>query len=116
MGRGTGDDKPRGSGRRKPAKISAPADYIAVDWGKVGRSIAAVAGHGGAIRLGYSRDGGAYAVGVYGDGDTPYTEYVRPDEDFEAYMAELAEAFNDEAEERAQAQVKLRQAKLPHVD
>lgn len=31
---------------------------------------------GGAIRLGKSRDGGVVAVGIYGNGDSPYTIYL----------------------------------------
>jgi len=57
-------------------------------------TIVAVASHGGALRLGYSRDGGAYSIGIYGDGE-PYTEYVRPQEDINAYLGRLAEDFGN---------------------
>lgn len=47
---------------------------------------------GGALRFGYSRDGGAYAVGIYGDGE-PYTEFVRPGEDMDSFLEEVCELF-----------------------
>jgi len=56
--------------------------------------ILAVASHGGALRIGYSRDGGAYSIGIYGDGD-PYTEYIRPNEDINSYLGRLAEDFGN---------------------
>lgn len=72
-------------------------NYIA-DWGgvnsaKLRSAIAAVAKSGAAIRFGYTRDGGVYAIGVIGDGE-PYTEYVRPDEDIDLYLDGLAEDFS----------------------
>lgn len=56
--------------------------------------IAIVAKVGGALRLGYSRDGGAFAIGVYGDGD-PYTLYCPPDDDINAVIARIANAFSN---------------------
>jgi hypothetical protein len=47
---------------------------------------------GGALRLGYTRDGGAYAVGVYGDG-TPFTEYIPPSDDIEVYLKGIIEDY-----------------------
>jgi hypothetical protein len=55
-------------------------------------AVAAVGAGGGALRLGYTSDGGAYAIGIYGDGD-PYTEYVRPNEDITEYMRMLMESW-----------------------
>ena len=57
-------------------------------------AVAAVAKTGGAVRLGYSRDGGAFAIGVYGDGD-PYTLYVPPDDDIDAVLARVENAFSN---------------------
>lgn len=59
-------------------------------------AIRAVAMNGGALRLGNTRDGGAYAIGVYGDGAKPYTEYLRPSEDLNEFFTDLIEAFNEE--------------------
>lgn len=46
----------------------------------------------GAIRIGLSRDGGALAIGIYGDGE-PYTEYIEPNADIDEYFNGLAEHF-----------------------
>jgi len=69
------------------------------DWGKADsdllkRAICAAALTGGALRFGYSRDGGAYAVGIYGDGD-PYTEYLKPSEDLDTFIADIEALFED---------------------
>lgn len=48
---------------------------------------------GGALRIGCTRDYGAWAFGVYGDGAQPYTEYVRASEDVNAYLKALGEFF-----------------------
>lgn len=68
------------------------ADWAGVEGELLTRAVAAVARHGGALRLGYTRDGGAYAVGVYGDGD-PFTEYVPPSEDINEYLKGLIEDY-----------------------
>jgi len=48
---------------------------------------------GGALRLGSSRDGGALALGVYGDGPEPYTLYSPSIEGMEDHIAGLYAAF-----------------------
>lgn len=75
-------------------RVSRGSDGIA-DWGSVdGKLLAGVIGtvakSGGAVRFGYTSDGGAYAVGIYGDGE-PYTDYIRPSEDVEEYLRRLYE-------------------------
>jgi hypothetical protein len=60
-------------------------------------TVSAVTLRGGALRFGYTRDGGAYALGIYGLGD-PYTEYIRPSEDIEAFLQEVTTAFRDQLE------------------
>jgi hypothetical protein len=57
-------------------------------------TITAVAQKGGALRLGYTRDGGAYAIGIYGDGD-PYTEYISPTEDVNEHLRSIASDFGN---------------------
>jgi hypothetical protein len=47
---------------------------------------------GGALRLGYTKDGGAYAVGIYGDG-TPFTEYIPPSDSVEDYLRGVIEDY-----------------------
>lgn len=68
------------------------ADWVAADSALVRRAIAAVSARGCAIRFGYTRDGGAFCIGIVGDGD-PYSEYVRPSEDINSYLTVLAEDF-----------------------
>jgi hypothetical protein len=55
---------------------------------------------GGALRLGYTADGGAYAIGVYGDGPEAYTEYIRPSENLDKVLSELEQTFRMIADER----------------
>lgn len=66
--------------RRIDRSASEPADWSSVDGGILQELITRVTAHGGAVRFGYTSDGGAYAVGFY-DGDDKYTEYIRPNED-----------------------------------
>ncbi len=61
--------------KRKRRQSDDTADWGGADPNILASVVAAVTGNGGAIRFGYSRDGGAYAVGIYGDGD-PFTEYL----------------------------------------
>jgi hypothetical protein len=86
-----------GPGRRRGRRGSGePADWTKVDPAIVWRLVCAVTNNGGAVRFGYSRDGGAYAVGILGDGD-PYTDWVRPSEDVEAALGEIADAWGPSA-------------------
>lgn len=68
------------------------ADWASADAELLRRAIETVARTGGALRFGYTRDGGAYSIGVYGDGD-PYTEYIRPSEDLNAFLSDICESF-----------------------
>lgn len=61
------------------------ADWAAADGVLLAKAIAAIARLGGALRLGYTRDGGAYAVGFYGDGE-PFTEYIPPSDDIDEFL------------------------------
>lgn len=45
------------------------ADWTGADPRWVAAVVTAVTGQGGAVSFGYSRDGGAYSVGVFLDGD-----------------------------------------------
>lgn len=75
------------------------ANYADVDAELLKAAIVAAAETGGALRFGYSSDGGAYAVGIYGDG-TPYTEFCRPSEGLDGFLREVEELFNDIAAEQ----------------
>ena len=67
------------------------ADWSSVDAEAIRAAISALGSIGGALRYGYSRDGGAYAVGVYGLESQPYTDYLRPGDDVSAYLYGLAD-------------------------
>lgn len=58
---------------------------------------------GGAIRLGCSRDGGALAMGVYGDGPEPYTLYSPSSEGMEEHISALGAVFEAMAVEQGSA-------------
>lgn len=69
------------------------------DWGSVNaqvlvKLIEVSSKKGGAVRLGYTRDGGAYAIGVY-CGSNYFTDYVRPSEDVDQYLTDLTASFED---------------------
>lgn len=70
-----------------------PADWSRVDTECLVDTLGTVAACGGALRLGYTRDGGAYAIGVYGDGD-PYTLYIRPSDDIDEALRDIRAGFN----------------------
>lgn len=76
------------------SKTNGIADWANVNPKILVDAIAVVAHKGGALRFGYTRDGGAYAMGVYGDGE-PYTVYIKPDENPDDYLSDLATTFRD---------------------
>lgn len=78
--------------RRAEGKAAGTADWAAADGELLAKAVGAVALMGGALRLGYTRDGGAYAIGIYGDGE-PFTEYVPPSEDINEYLKGVIEDY-----------------------
>jgi len=78
--------------RRKNRGSGEVADWGTADSGAIVRAIRAVSTRGGALRFGYTRDGSAYATGIY-DREESTTEYVRPSEDVNFYLAGLSEDF-----------------------
>ena len=68
------------------------ADWANVNPQLLSAVVAAVTVGGGAIRFGYTRDGGAFSVGLYGGGE-PTTDYIRPTEDIEGYLAGVLEDY-----------------------
>lgn len=69
------------------------ADWAKADANLVLRAITSAALQHGALRFGYTSDGGAYSIGIYGDGD-PYTEYVRPSENLDEILMAIIELFD----------------------
>jgi hypothetical protein len=78
--------------RRVRRAGSEVADWAGVAPEALFSALEAVTARGGALRFGYTSDGGAYAVGVYGDGE-PYTDYIRPTEDIDEYLRALCQEW-----------------------
>lgn len=75
-----GDDGVRK--RRRPTNVA--------DWGGANPALLAeviqlIAARGGAVRFGYSSDGGAFCLGIYGDGK-PFSEYLPGDQDVDGWL------------------------------
>ena len=54
--------------------------------------ICAVTGTGGAIRFGYTQDGGSYSIGLLGEHE-PDTEYLSGGEDINVYLTSLRDDY-----------------------
>jgi hypothetical protein len=94
---GTDKHEEAAPGFRRP-KDRAVAEGIA-DWENANaellRKLIATAGRKhSALRFGYTRDGGAYSVGVYA-GTEYFTDYIRPSEEIDLYLQELLESFEE---------------------
>jgi len=79
--------------RRNRGKVDS-ADWKEATPDKLAKAIIAVTSHGFAIRFGYTRDGGAFAVGILGDGE-PFTEFIRPTEDVDLFLDGVSEDYAD---------------------
>lgn len=77
-------------GRRK--NVSGDLDWSQFAWLDFAKLAVALAAEGGAVRLGVTRDGGAWALGIY-LGDDYATEYIKPSEDTLDALMEIAEAW-----------------------
>lgn len=109
------NDEVKAKGFRRPRAKST--DTVGADWGEVDpkllvQCVATIARKQGALRLGYTRDGGAYAIGVYAGPDY-FTDYVRPHEDINAYLQDLLDSIQDYAFDSTEGlkPQKLRKAK-----
>lgn len=74
--------------RRRRHGNETPADWGGASPELLASVVESVTKNGGAIRFGYSRDGGAYAIGIYGDGD-PFTEYLGSTEDVDVWLESI---------------------------
>lgn len=90
-------------GRRKSA--GQTLEWHTFAWNDFAYLAVALAAQGGAIRLGVTRDGGAWALGIY-LGDDYATEYIKPNEDTGDAIAEIAEAWLGEGWKRDIANAK----------
>lgn len=89
--------KKKVSGEGAPKRRRRQNDAIA-DWGGIEPEllqclIERVTAQDGAVRFGYSRDGGAYSVGIYGDGK-PFTEFCPATGDVDTWLAGLVEDYS----------------------
>lgn len=80
------------SGLRDRRRGRFVADWAGVDAELIRQAITAATLHGGALRFGYTRDGGAFALGVLGDGE-PYTLFAGADTDVEITLKEIIETL-----------------------
>lgn len=71
---------------------TASVDWAGFGWAEVQALTEELVAVGGAVRIGATRDGGAWAFGIY-HGDDYATEYVRPAEDFTQAVQEICEAW-----------------------
>lgn len=80
------------------ARLTAKQTSEQPDWGRIEDRllwtvIQRVTPDDGAIMFGYSRDGGAYSVRIYGAGD-PYTSYFHSDAEITEFLIQLAEEYS----------------------
>jgi hypothetical protein len=93
---------PIGKSRGIRSRYSGTADWQSADQAVLLKAITTASSAGGAVRLGYTRDGGAYAIGIYGDGD-PYTVYCKPSENIDQVLSDIADLFESIADDLARA-------------
>lgn len=83
-----------GNRKKGSGGTGGTADWATAACDSIQRLVTTVTSRGGAVRLGYTRDGGAYAVGFY-YGSEATTEYCRPSEDLEAFLQEWIDFYED---------------------
>ena len=93
------EDKQRTAYEKRKGKAGRTAGGNVADWAGVDsdtlrKCVAAVCITGDAIRLGYTRDGGAYAVALLHNGEST-TEYISPNDDIEEYLKGLTSDYAD---------------------
>lgn len=89
------EDIARGLKRpRRHTEQAGSTDWMGCDAELLQKVIAKASNKHCALRFGYTRDGGAYSIGVYA-GDQYFTDYVRPNESIDDYLAELLESFEE---------------------
>jgi hypothetical protein len=84
----------RKKGGRTPAGGNV-ADWAGVDPEQLRRTVASVCVTGDAIRLGYTRDGGAYAVALLHNGESA-TDYISPNDDIDAYLKGVEDDYRED--------------------
>jgi hypothetical protein len=95
MAHGKGSDEYKSVFGNRPK--STGRDTGIVDWAAapvelLSKLICTVTSRGGAVRFGYTRDGGAYALGLY-YGAESNTQYCRPNEPLEGFLLDWVEFY-----------------------
>lgn len=106
------DSSRSGSTQRRGLRGSngSTADYESADANLLKRAIVTAARTGGALRFGYTADGGAYAIGIYGDGDY-YAHYVSPHQELDITLQDIVDLFEAIADDRASGEKPAKRAK-----
>lgn len=86
--------------RSRSNQLAQSADWMVATESTLKRAIEAASRVGGALRFGYSRDGGAFAIGIYGDGE-PYTEFVACTADIDEILLDIIALYEDIADSQA---------------
>lgn len=70
------------------------ADWERADAEKIKRVVTAISARNGAVRFGYTRDGGAYSLGLY-LGDDRETYYCRPYESIDGLLDQIGDGLDE---------------------
>lgn len=81
-----------GTSRRKGKSKSVPHKWSDVSESTLAAFVVGMTNAELAVRFGYTRDGGAVSLGIYGDGD-PFTEYCRGSESLSDWLEGFAEDY-----------------------
>jgi len=96
--RQVGRDK-RLAERRNEHRSRGKVDFVQLQSAELFALTSYIIEVGGAIRIGSTRDGGAYAIGIYGFGE-PFTEYCGAAESFPDFCDQLRSDLMDFGEVR----------------
>lgn len=83
-----------GNRRKVDSATAGSADWSSATPKLLLDLVGTVSSRGGAVRFGYTRDGGAYAVGFY-YGSESTTEYCRPTESLDDFLVEWVEFYKN---------------------
>lgn len=100
MGTDSSEFAKRSKGRKKFERRTASsvkADWSGVSPADIANLVCCLTKDNRAVRFGYSRDQGAYAIGIYGDGDTPYTVYCGVNDDVDEWIKSIVISFDGDS-------------------
>ena len=85
----------RAAKRERKLRPKATVDVMALPLEALQYALTWAIANGGAIRIGTTRDGGAWAFGLYYDGGSQGTEYVQAGEELSEYLIEVGDFFRE---------------------